>query len=98
MDKSRKAALISVNKLWEVASEINGILEKYNLYMRMINQGEEEGKVLLTQMLKDLPSWLLRAMETVNDAGRTMAEQHDIRYQPVEPAPVRYRMQGGDDL
>ena len=93
MDAAQKAAIVSANKLWENASEIRGIMERYNLYLGMIGQDEEEGKVLLTQLIKDLPGWLQRLLDATNEAGAGLAAAHKVRFEPVAAPPMR-RLKG----
>jgi len=92
VEKAKKAAVISTSKLWEAATEINTVLEKYNLYLKMIHEGQDEGKVLLTQMLKDLPVWLTRILQSLNETGSIMAEVNGVRYEEVKPFASRYKM------
>lgn len=84
MDEIKKAAIIAVNRMWEVATDLETILTKYNQYMALINSGDEEGKILLTQLLKDIPKWLKRNIDTLSEAGRDVSEFHDIKYKPLK--------------
>ncbi len=84
MDDGKKTAIITVNRMWEVATDLENILAKYNQYMRIINSGDDEGKVLLTQLLKDIPHWLLRNVEILREAGAEASDFYGINYRPLE--------------
>lgn len=84
MDQSRKAAVITANRIWDAATELESVLHKYNQYMRMAAEGDEDGKVLISQLLKDLPKWLVRLIETLNEAGCVVAEANEVRFNAIQ--------------
>lgn len=87
MDSCRKAAVIAVNRMWDVATDLEYVLGKYRQYMAAINRGDEEGKVLLTQLLKDFPGWMERNISTLNSTGEELSTMFDLSYRPSSRGP-----------